>query len=95
MARKNFTVILLPLETGGYQAYFPDFPACITVGDNPADAFGMAQNALKLYLEVEAVRGGNPILEPTQASYVVIGALEVEVPAALLSQPEPAAQPVS
>lgn len=39
-------------QTGGYVVTFPDFPGCSTQGNNFAEAFSMAQEALEGFLDV-------------------------------------------
>jgi predicted RNase H-like HicB family nuclease len=88
MVQRKFTVILLPLETGGYQVYFPDYPGCITVGDTIDEALKYAKEAMKLYLEAEAARGGDPVPEYVHVPHVVVGEVDVEVPDSLIESKE-------
>lgn len=84
MVQRKFTVILLPLEDGGYQVYFPDYPGCITVGDTVDNALGHAKEAMELYLKVEAERDGDPVPEYVHVPHVVVGEVDVEVPDSLI-----------
>jgi predicted RNase H-like HicB family nuclease len=84
MPQRKFTVILLPLETGGYQVYFPDYPGCITIGDTVAETLIHAKEAMQLYLEVEAERGGDPVPDDVHSPHVVVGEVDVEVPDSLI-----------
>ena len=88
MAQRKFTVVLLPLPTGGYQVYFPDYPNCITVGDTVDEALGHAKEAMELLLKAEAEHGGGPVPEYVHAPHVVIGEMEVEVPDSLMEPAE-------
>ena len=88
MAQRKFTVILLPLETGGYQVYFPDYPDCITVGDTIDKALGHAKEAMELHLKVEAEERGDPVPEYVHVPHVVVGEVDVEVPDSLIEAKE-------
>jgi predicted RNase H-like HicB family nuclease len=88
MAQRKFTVILLPLETGGYQVYFPDYPNCITVGDTVDEALGHAKAAMELHLKVEAEECGDPVPEYVHVPHVVVGEVDVEVPDSLIEARE-------
>jgi predicted RNase H-like HicB family nuclease len=80
----KFTVILLPLEEGGYQAYFPDYPNCITEADTIEETLRNAKEAMELHLEALAAHGGDPIPEYVHAPHVVVSEVEVEAPDCLL-----------
>jgi len=45
-----YPAIFHKAEEGGFWISFPDFPECFTEGDNMADAYGMAVDALGLAL---------------------------------------------
>jgi predicted RNase H-like HicB family nuclease len=90
MPQRKFTVILLPLETGGYQAFFLDYPGCITIGETVAEALVHAKEAMELYLEVEAERGGDPVPDDVHSPHVVVAEVNVEVPNSLI---EPKQEP--
>jgi predicted RNase H-like HicB family nuclease len=44
-------VVLEPSEEGGYTAYVPSLPGCISEGDNVQDALANISEAIELYLE--------------------------------------------
>jgi len=44
-------IILEPSEEGGYTAYVPSLPGCISEGDSVEDAMRNIHEAIKLYLE--------------------------------------------
>ncbi len=44
-------VVLEPSEEGGYTAYVPSLPGCISEGDTQEEAFANIKEAIKLYLE--------------------------------------------
>jgi predicted RNase H-like HicB family nuclease len=44
-------VVLEPSEEGGYTAYVPSLPGCISEGENAQEALANIQEAIELYLE--------------------------------------------
>lgn len=48
----NYTVIFEPAEEGGYVVHVPSLPGCVTQGDTFEEAKAMAEDAIRLYLEV-------------------------------------------
>lgn len=44
-------VVLEPSEDGGYTAYVPSLPGCITEGDSKEEALLNLREAIELYLE--------------------------------------------
>lgn len=47
----RLTVVLEPSEEGGYTAYVPALPGCISEGDTKEEALANIKEAIKLYLE--------------------------------------------
>lgn len=47
----NLKVVLEPSEEGGYTAYVPSLPGCISEGDTEEEAFANIKEAIMLYLE--------------------------------------------
>jgi len=45
-------VVLEPSEEGGYTAYVPNLPGCISEGDTKEEALENIREAIDLYLEV-------------------------------------------
>ncbi len=80
MERRKFTVFLLPLEEGGYQAYFPHYPNCYTWGDTVEEALERAREAIVAHLEGLADVGLDINLDLAYAPHVVVGELDVEIP---------------
>ena len=80
MSKKSVPVILLPDEDGGYSVMVPLFPACTTQGDTPQEALENAKEAMELLLE-EPTEFDLECLELLEISHVVLGRVEVEVPA--------------
>jgi predicted RNase H-like HicB family nuclease len=44
-------VVLEPSEEGGYTAWVPSLPGCISEGDTADDALSNVREAIELYLE--------------------------------------------
>ena len=44
-------VILEPSDEGGYTAYVPSLPGCISAGENREEAVANIREAIELYLE--------------------------------------------
>lgn len=47
----KFQVILEPSEEGGYTAFCPSLPGCISEGDSKEEALRNIRDAIELYLE--------------------------------------------
>lgn len=47
----NFKVVLEPQEEGGYTAYVPSLPGCISQGETIEEALKNIKEAIELYLE--------------------------------------------
>ena len=47
----KITVILEPQEEGGYTAYVPSLPGCISQGETKEEAIKNIKEAIELYLE--------------------------------------------
>ena len=47
----NIQVVLEPSDEGGYTAFVPALPGCISEGDNKDEAIKNVQEAIALYLE--------------------------------------------
>ena len=85
MARQKFTVILMP-DGDGYQVIVPHYPDVISWGQTPKEAFEMAQECLELVLEIHAETHKDPVIPNVNASHVIVGTVEAEVPEALMSE---------
>ena len=53
----QFDVIFEPQDEGGYTAYVPDLPGCVSEGETLEEATSMIQEAMALYLESRQERG--------------------------------------
>lgn len=47
----EFDVIFEPQQEGGYTAYVPDLPGCVSEGETLEEATAMIREAMALYLE--------------------------------------------
>lgn len=47
----KFKVIIEPSEDGGYTAYVPSLPGCISEGETVEEAMANIREAIELYLE--------------------------------------------
>jgi antitoxin HicB len=53
----EFDVVFEPQEEGGFTAYVPDLPGCISEGETLEEASAMIQEAMALYLESRQEHG--------------------------------------
>ena len=49
----KLTIILEPQEEGGFTAYVPSLPGCISQGDTKEEAIKNIKEAIELYLEAD------------------------------------------
>ncbi|MBN1992390.1 MAG: type II toxin-antitoxin system HicB family antitoxin [Anaerolineae bacterium] len=47
----RFKIVLEPSEEGGFTAYVPSLPGCISEGESEQEALNNIQEAIELYLE--------------------------------------------
>jgi predicted RNase H-like HicB family nuclease len=80
MEARKFTIILLPLEEGGYQAFFPHWPNVITWGDTVQETLERAKDGIVTHLEGLADVGLDLNLDLAHVPHVVVGELDVEIP---------------
>jgi len=63
----KFKVVLEPAEEGGYTAYVPSLPGCVSEGDTKEEALENIKEAIELYLEPEdenlVLKKGTEIIE--------------------------------
>lgn len=57
MAKRTYSAMLEPAETGGFGVSFPDLPGCVSFGPDLAEAHAAAEEALSLHLEGMAEDG--------------------------------------
>jgi antitoxin HicB len=56
-ASRTYSVILEPIEEGGFQVFVPALPEVVTGGDTEEEALVMAREAIELVLQSRAERG--------------------------------------
>lgn len=56
-AQHEFDVVFEGQEEGGFTAYVPDLPGCVSEGETLEEATDMIQEAMALYLESRQERG--------------------------------------
>ena len=49
----KLTIVLEPQEEGGFTAYVPSLPGCISQGETKEEAIKNIKEAIELYLEVD------------------------------------------
>jgi len=54
---REFDVIFEPQEDGGYTAYVPDLPGCVSEGETLEEATAMIRDAMRGYLDSLQDRG--------------------------------------
>lgn len=57
MDARTYTIVLEPLEEGGYLVRVPALPEVSTCGDDEEEALAMAREAIELVLEYRLERG--------------------------------------
>lgn len=63
----KLTVVLEASEEGGYTAYVPSLPGCLSEGDSKEEAMQNIREAIELYLEpVDDDMGFGPDAEVTE-----------------------------
>lgn len=75
--KRRYTVLLEPdPEAGGYTVTVPALPGCITEGDTREEALAMAEDAIRVYLDV--LRDGGEEI-PEEAAPFELAGVEVEI----------------
>lgn len=49
----EYNIVFTPEDEGGYSAYVPDLPGCVSQGDTFEEAKSNIKEAIQLYLESE------------------------------------------
>ena len=69
----SYTALFDPIETGGFNVSFPDFPGCVTFGQTYEEAKIKAKEALQLWVEELSeqnqslpMRSGRPIIDDVE-----------------------------
>lgn len=74
----RYSVVLMPEpELGGFSAFVPAIPGCVTQGETVEEALAMAAEAAGLLLEVMAEDGEDL---PSEAEGVIFASVEVVTP---------------
>jgi antitoxin HicB len=63
----TYTVILEPMQEGGFLVHVPALPEVVTGGDTEAEALAMAREAIELVLESRRERGEDIPVETGKA----------------------------
>ena len=70
----NYTAIFEPAEEGGFVAYVPILPGCVTQGESFEETKEMVKKAIRGYLEVAKESGKSA---PVESGEVVISKVQV------------------
>ena len=54
---RTYTVVLEPMDDGGFLVHVPALPEVVTSGDTESEALDMAKDAIELVLESRRERG--------------------------------------
>lgn len=73
-----YPAVFNPAPEGGFDVSFPDFPGCVTFGQNFEEAKNKAQEVLELWIE-ELQDNGEEI--PRQAARPIVDDVLVSLPA--------------
>ena len=63
----ELTIVLEPQEEGGFTAYAPSLPGCISEGETKEEAIKNIKEAIELYLEADT----NELVEFTGEKIIV------------------------
>ena len=63
----KLTIVLEPQEEGGFTAYVPPLPGCISEGETKEEAIKNIKEAIELYLEADT----NELVEFTGEKIIV------------------------
>ncbi len=88
MVMQKFTVILVPREEGGYQAFFPYYPNCVSDGLTVEEALVSSKLALEGVLQADADNDGDCVPSGVHTPHVVIGEVDVRVLSRLIESAE-------
>lgn len=72
-SERTYDVVLEPQAEGGYTAYVPDLPGCISEGATKEKALAMIKEAIEVYLESLHAHG-DPVPEPVVVERVTVAA---------------------
>lgn len=66
-ATRAYTIVLEPMEEGGFLVHVPALPEVVTCGDTEEEALAMAKDAIQLVLESRREMGGDIPVETRKA----------------------------
>ena len=67
-----YKVIIEPQEDGGFTAYVPALPGCVSQGDTYPETLDNIREAMALYLEVKLERGGKILPDATRVAEMCV-----------------------
>jgi len=67
-----YKIIFEPQEEGGFTAYVPKLPGCVSEGDTYNEAYANIKEALELYLTTQKERNIEIVYDDTHVSEVGI-----------------------
>ena len=65
-ATRTYTIILEPMEEGGFLVHVPALPEVVTCGDTESEALAMAKDAIEMVLASRLERGESVPEEMTE-----------------------------
>jgi predicted RNase H-like HicB family nuclease len=68
---REYEVVLIPEQTGGYSVTVPALPGCVSQGETREEALAMIREAIEGYLESLQVQG-DPIPGPVEIERVTV-----------------------
>ncbi|MFA5995504.1 MAG: type II toxin-antitoxin system HicB family antitoxin [Patescibacteria group bacterium] len=80
ITKVQYPAVFDPIEEGGYNVSFPDFPGCVTFGRDFEEAKAKAQEVLQLWLEELAHEGESIIIHKNKV-YPIITEVMAKLPA--------------
>ena len=60
----KYLVVIEKAEDGGYSAYVPDLPGCVSSADTVEDLKHLIKEAIDMYVQ-DMIADGEPVPEPT------------------------------
>ncbi len=72
MSDHFYKVIVEPQMEGGFTAYVPGLPGCVSEGETYREALDNIREAMALYLEVKRERGGEILPDTTHIAEMCV-----------------------
>jgi predicted RNase H-like HicB family nuclease len=73
VSSREYEVVLIPEEEGGYSVTVPALPGCVSQGETREEALEMIREAIELYLESLQAHG-DPTPGPVEIERVTVSA---------------------